>query len=401
MPNEELLHLCEHYGELVDEEVSRQNIKLGNDAQHTIRNSTRSVQVCLHQGKFLKNFYWLAGPNQGERGRRVTVLHNNQPSQCSHCLKYSPPSGHSLGPSQYCKGGGNGKICKALNTDRTSMNDYIKSLKDEDGYTSLRDQHYNSYNNCPALGRKETNKTLDPETTDLEDQAIDDDNDDESDKTGESVDPNEKTQVEETTLPDPEKSAETSLEEATSQTDSVDPDETTTEAENSLTDPEKANETNLVEEISLVETTNDTTHDSPDQTPLPPTKQTPEDENKDPSDAVDIPPINRVRGCLVSMKSMLKSPSIRLPTTPTSPNQSLLPPSQNPLSAPSPSSKTPQGLGLLEFPMIRHMTENRKYNDDELKIYVIEAIKQGEITYKVMNDELEESPILSDSVLKG
>ena len=47
------------------------------------------------------------------------------------------------------------------------------------------------------------------------------------------------------------------------------------------------------------------------------------------------------------------------------------------------------------------MTENRKYNDDELKIYVIEAIKQGEITYKVMNDELEESPILSDSVLKG
>ena len=51
--------------------------------------------------------------------------------------------------------------------------------------------------------------------------------------------------------------------------------------------------------------------------------------------------------------------------------------------------------------MIRHMTENRKYTEDELKLYVIEAIKQGEITYKVMNDELEESPILSDNILKG
>ena len=45
--------------------------------------------------------------------------------------------------------------------------------------------------------------------------------------------------------------------------------------------------------------------------------------------------------------------------------------------------------------MIRHMTENRKYTED-----VIEAIKQGEITYKTLNDEIEKSPILSDSILK-
>ena len=50
--------------------------------------------------------------------------------------------------------------------------------------------------------------------------------------------------------------------------------------------------------------------------------------------------------------------------------------------------------------MIRNMTENRKYTEDELKLYVIEAIKQGEITYKTLNDEIEESPILSDNVLK-
>ena len=50
--------------------------------------------------------------------------------------------------------------------------------------------------------------------------------------------------------------------------------------------------------------------------------------------------------------------------------------------------------------MIRNMTENRKYSEEELKLYVIEAIKQGEITYKTLNDEIEESPILSTNILK-
>ena len=41
VPNEELLHLCEHYGDLVDEKVTRQTIRLGNDTKHDIMNSTR------------------------------------------------------------------------------------------------------------------------------------------------------------------------------------------------------------------------------------------------------------------------------------------------------------------------------------------------------------------------
>ena len=101
------------------------------------------------------------------------------------------------------------------------------------------------------------------------------------------------------------------------------------------------------------------------------------------------------------MMTMLKPPSIRLQSRSTSPNQSLLPLSQNTPFTPSPSSKTPQGLKPLEFPMVRHMTGNYQYTDDELKTYVVEAIKQAEITYKVRNDDLEESPDLSDSVLKG
>ena len=414
VPNEELLHLCEHYGDLVDEKVTRQTIRLGNEFKHDILNSTRSVQVRLHPGKFLKNFYWLAGPNQGDRGRRVTVLHNNQPPQCSHCFGYFPPSNHTLGPSQYCKGGGNGKICKSLNTERTSMNAYIKSLREE-GYTSLKDLHYDTFNNFPALGRKEPNKTPDPDTTDLEDQLNDDDDDDEPDKQAELVDPTEKTQAEGTSQTDPAEPVETTQEDTTSTTDPTEPDETTQEEEVPRTDPEKSNEISLTKtpndttptdptepdettqeeevpltdpkksnKISLTKTPNDTTPAPPDQSPTPPTKQTPDEENLDSKDATDIPPKSRVRGFSVSMKSMLKPPSSRLPTTQTSPSQFLFPPTQPPPSTPSPSSKSTQGLGSLEFPMIRHMTENRKYNEDELKQYVIEAIKQGEITYQFL-----------------
>ena len=47
------------------------------------------------------------------------------------------------------------------------------------------------------------------------------------------------------------------------------------------------------------------------------------------------------------------------------------------------------------------MTGSYQYTDDELKSYVVEAIKLEEITYKVRNDDLEESPELSVSVMKG
>ena len=72
------------------------------------------------------------------------------------------------------------------------MNAYIRSLREE-GYTSLRDAHYDTFNNFPALGRKDNNKSPDPDTTDLEDQANDDDLDDETEKAGETADPIDKT----------------------------------------------------------------------------------------------------------------------------------------------------------------------------------------------------------------
>ena len=94
VPNEEIIHLCKHYGKPVDNKVHRQIMRLGSNIKRTINNSKRIVEVQLQPGKFMRNFYWLSGPSPGERGRRVTVLHPNQPTQCSHCLKYPPPPHH-------------------------------------------------------------------------------------------------------------------------------------------------------------------------------------------------------------------------------------------------------------------------------------------------------------------
>ena len=170
VPNEEIIHLCEHYGKPVNNQVHRQVMRLGGNIKHKINNSTRVVKVQLHPGKFMKNLYWLSGPNPGERGRRVTVLHANQPNQCSHCLGYPPPSSSTTPHASSCKGGGNDKICKTMLTERTSMTNYIKSLKDE-GYTSLRDEYYDNINSFPSLGKPVKTNVQDPDTIDKEDQT--------------------------------------------------------------------------------------------------------------------------------------------------------------------------------------------------------------------------------------
>ena len=55
----------------------------------------------------------------------------------------------------------------------------------------------------------------------------------------------------------------------------------------------------------------------------------------------------------------------------------------------------------MEYPLIRYITESTPYSDDEIKQYVVQAIKQGEILYKTFNDEIEETPFMTKTVLKG
>ena len=108
IPDEEILHLCSLYGELVDGVVHREVIRLGGATRHSITSSTRFVERPLTPGKSFKNFYWMVGPGAGDTGRRITVLHSNQPKHCSWCIT----------PSQTLTVRGNGKTCESVGTPR-------------------------------------------------------------------------------------------------------------------------------------------------------------------------------------------------------------------------------------------------------------------------------------------
>ena len=150
VPDEEILHLCCHYGELLNGEVHRESVTIGGANRYTLTSSTRWVEVKLFPGKTFHNYYWLGGPLPGDVGRRVTVLHPNQPRQCGWCFKY-PPSSSSTPPTlNVCRGGGDGKTCKSQNTPRAKMSSYIEYLKSE-GYISLRDQYLAPHVAFPSL----------------------------------------------------------------------------------------------------------------------------------------------------------------------------------------------------------------------------------------------------------
>jgi uncharacterized protein YcbK (DUF882 family) len=61
-------------------------------------------------------------------GSRVTVLHTGQTQQCSHCLRRADS----------CPGAGVGKVCEKMGTPRGLIGDYMKHLKLQHGYVSLK-----------------------------------------------------------------------------------------------------------------------------------------------------------------------------------------------------------------------------------------------------------------------
>ena len=98
-PDEELLYLCSLYGEVTSNKVEREPIRMGGVNRYTLTSPTRIVSMNLLPGKSLKNFHWFIAPGVGEASRRVLVLHANQPRQCGHCFKYSPPHNSPPTPS--------------------------------------------------------------------------------------------------------------------------------------------------------------------------------------------------------------------------------------------------------------------------------------------------------------
>ena len=65
---------------------------------------------------------------ENDRGCRITVLHNGQLQQCSHCLRRRDS----------CPGGGVGKLCETRGTAKGLIGDYMKHLKLHHNYSSLK-----------------------------------------------------------------------------------------------------------------------------------------------------------------------------------------------------------------------------------------------------------------------
>ena len=143
IPDEEIIHLCKVYGEPLNNKVNYERPTLNT---RSVPGSTRFVEMKLNPGAQFENYYWMEGPLAGDAGCRITVLHNGQVQQCSHCLRRAT----------LCPGGGNGKACEAQTTTRAKMSDYMSYLKEKQGYISLKMQYLEMQ--FPALGGADKNE---------------------------------------------------------------------------------------------------------------------------------------------------------------------------------------------------------------------------------------------------
>ena len=133
VPDEELVNLSLCYGQPVGA-VRRE--KLTNLKDKGKVGSNRILDVILNQGSAFENFFWMEGPLPSDQGRRITVIHQNQPQQCSNCFGFSRAKyGGELG---LCLANANGRAFKAMGTVRAKMAPYMRELERLVGYKSIK-----------------------------------------------------------------------------------------------------------------------------------------------------------------------------------------------------------------------------------------------------------------------
>ena len=155
VPDEEIIQLCNCYGKPIKNKVHYE--KMFNSKNKGMTGGTRWVEMELKPGIFMNNYYWLEGPLQGDIGSRITVLHNGQEQQCSHCLKTGRGG---------CKAIGNGKACKQLGNPRAKMSDYMAMLKRQVGYESLKSLYVQQF---PSL-QEENVSSMEDKDVDVEEE---------------------------------------------------------------------------------------------------------------------------------------------------------------------------------------------------------------------------------------
>ena len=138
VPDVEIIHLLKAYGYKPSKEgvlhspvpVTSLDPEVSCNADESI---TRSIRATPPTSKRLRAYYFWAGLQEADLPRRVTVDHKGRgPRQCPHCLKSSQD------PFP-CPCNGKGSACKKHNpAKRTSLAQYNKILREQDGYQSLR-----------------------------------------------------------------------------------------------------------------------------------------------------------------------------------------------------------------------------------------------------------------------
>ena len=107
VPDEELVNLALCYGQPVGK-VKRE--RLTNSKDKGKIGSISSLDVLLNPGYAFENYYWLEGPLPSDQGTP-----QNQPMQCNNCFGYIIAKyGNGL---SLCPGDGNGRACKAMETE--------------------------------------------------------------------------------------------------------------------------------------------------------------------------------------------------------------------------------------------------------------------------------------------
>ena len=162
VPDLEIIHLLKSYGYKPSESgvqhtpvpVTSSNPEVGCKAEES---TTRMIKAVPPTSKRLRAYYFWAGIQESDLPRRVTVDHKGRgPRQCAHCLR---------GPQDPfpCSFNGKSSACRKHNSSgRTSLAQYNKLLREQDGYSSLKSLMLTS---SPAA---ETEPEVDEEDSDSE-----------------------------------------------------------------------------------------------------------------------------------------------------------------------------------------------------------------------------------------
>ena len=140
VPNEELYHLIRSYGGRVLEEKVHYEAYVHTTPKGVpimVKSNTRYVHATFPPNKRLRRFYWLAGPLPKDPLRRIVAEHSGQLGRdCGHCLR------NSADPIDPCTYNGKTSACrKYFFEGRLTLSKYLKKLRDEDGYASLKSMY--------------------------------------------------------------------------------------------------------------------------------------------------------------------------------------------------------------------------------------------------------------------